>query len=66
MLTKEKIEYRISVLQEQHKNLDKTIESLYIVNTDDLEVQALKKKKLSIVDEIVRLVNELRRIENEV
>jgi hypothetical protein len=66
MLTKEKIEYRISVLQEQHKNLDKTIDSLYVANTDDLEVQALKKKKLSIVDEIVRLVNELRRIENEV
>ncbi len=66
MLTKEKIEYRISVLQEQHKNLDKAIDSLYVANTDDLEVQTLKKKKLSIVDEIVRLVNELRRIENEV
>ncbi len=66
MLTKEKIEYRISVLQEQHNSLDKTIDDTPVSNENEFEIENLKKKRLSIKDEIVRLVFELRRIENEV
>lgn len=66
MLTKEKLEYHISHLQEQHRNLDKVINAMYRLNENDLQLDILKKKKLAIKDEIVRLANQLRQLENEV
>lgn len=66
MLTTEKIQYHIACLEEQHRSLDKTIIALYRLNENDLQLEALKKKKLSIKDEITRLVIQLRQFENEV
>ena len=65
MLTREKIEFHISHLQEQHRSLDKTIEAMYRLKEDDLQSEALKKKRLAVKDEIVKLVNDLRQLDSE-
>ena len=54
MITKEKLENRISFLQEKHDILDKQVQELYEHHGDDREIEMLKKHKLQIKDEIVR------------
>ena len=53
MITKEKLEHHISHLQEQHAALDKQIDLMESNGhfTDD-ELNNLKKKRLSLKDEI--------------
>ena len=49
-------ESHISALERRHRNLDQQIEEeLAHVSHDDLVVQALKRKKLEIKDELARL-----------
>jgi hypothetical protein len=49
-------ESHISALERRHRNLDQQIEEeLAHVSHDDLVVQALKRKKLEIKDELTKL-----------
>ena len=50
------IAYRISVLQEQHDNLNRKIDAVEKSRVfDDLELAELKKKRLHIKDELAIL-----------
>jgi hypothetical protein len=49
-------ESHISALERRHRNLDQQIEEeLAHISHDDLVVQALKRKKLEIKDELTKL-----------
>ena len=51
---------RILMLQQEHRDLDQAIKSLYeFPYRDQLQLQRLKKKKLMIKDSIERLKDEL-------
>jgi hypothetical protein len=52
MLTREKIEYHISYLEEKHRKIDEDIDVLYNQHGNDLKIETLKKIKLHIKDEI--------------
>lgn len=56
MLTKQKLQYHIKHLQEQHRELDHTIQEMDHHGTEasvqQTEYQNLKKKKLRLKDEI--------------
>jgi hypothetical protein len=52
MLKKDKIENHIQHLQEKHDALDKEIQVLYGMHENDLKLEALKKQKLHLRDEI--------------
>jgi hypothetical protein len=52
MITKEKIENHMKVLQEKHDILDKEIKDAYMDNVGDLQVEKMKKQKLKLKDEI--------------
>lgn len=51
-MTREKLIHHIESLREKHDELDRQIQELYEHHTDDLKVEALKKKKLKIKDEM--------------
>ena len=51
-MTREKLIHHIESLREKHDALDKEIQELYEHHTDDMKVEALKKKKLKIKDEM--------------
>jgi hypothetical protein len=50
---------RLAKLEIEHEDLDHAIDALIQVGTDNLRIQRLKKKKLSIKDEIARVRDEL-------
>ena len=52
MITREKLIHHVEHLREKHDNLDHQIKELYEHHTDDLKVEALKKQKLKLRDEI--------------
>ena len=52
MITREKLENHMIVLQEKHDLLDKEIRDAYMDNVGDLEVEKMKKQKLKLKDEI--------------
>ena len=52
MMTREKLIHHLESLREKHDDLDKEIQELYEHHTDDMKVEALKKKKLKIKDEM--------------
>ena len=52
MITREKLENHMIVLQEKHDLLDKEIRDAYMDNVGDLEVEKMKKQKLRLKDEI--------------
>jgi len=56
MITVEKINYYISVLEEHHAKLDTRIDQMELTGqyTDD-ELSPMKKERLRIKDEIIRL-----------
>ncbi len=50
------LESHLAELQRKHGDLDKQIESLRVApSTDNLEIARLKRKKLALKDEIMRL-----------
>lgn len=57
MITAEKLEHRLENLVEQHKLLDKKIESDYRTYMDDIELKQEKIERLRLKSEI----NELQR-----
>ena len=57
MITAEKLEHRLENLVEQHKVLDKKIESDYRTYMDDIELKQEKIERLRLKSEI----NELQR-----
>ena len=52
MITREKLENHMKVLQEKHDLLDKEIRDAYMDNVGDVEVEKMKKQKLKMKDEI--------------
>ena len=50
---------RLAKLEIEHEDLDHAVDALIQVGTDNLRIQRLKKKKLSIKDEIARVRDEL-------
>jgi hypothetical protein len=52
MLTKEKLKHHISSLQKKHEELDKEIQMKYRLHENDPKLEALKKLKLHVKDEI--------------
>lgn len=51
-MNREKLIHHVEHLKEKHDRLDKQIKELYEHHTDDLKVEALKKEKLKLKDEI--------------
>jgi hypothetical protein len=52
MITKEKLQHHINSLQKKHDELDKEIQTKYKLHENDLKLEALKKLKLHVKDEI--------------
>jgi len=50
-----KVEDRIGILEQQHKQLDNEIKTAYNRYIDDVEIEQLKKRKLYIKDELNKL-----------
>lgn len=60
MITREKLEHHISHLQEQHAVLDKQIDHMEQTgNYVDGDINDLKKKRLSLKDEIETVKHQL-------
>ena len=53
------IEQRLKSLESKHKALDKQIEQLYKHTSAELSIKKLKKEKLLLKQEIVKLNNQL-------
>lgn len=53
------IEQRLKSLESKHKELDKQIEQLYKHTSAELSIKKLKKEKLLLKQEIVKLTNQL-------
>jgi hypothetical protein len=53
------IEQRLKSLESKHKALDKQIEQLYKHTSAELSIKKLKKEKLVLKQEIVKLTNQL-------
>jgi len=53
------IEQRLKSLESKHKDLDKQIKLLYKHSNTELSIAQLKKQKLLIKEEIVKLTNQL-------
>ena len=53
------IEQRLKSLESKHKALDKQIEQLYKHTSAELSIKKLKKEKLLLKQEIVKLTNQL-------
>lgn len=63
MMTREKLIHHIESLREKHDELDRQITELYNHHTDDLKVEALKKKKLKLKDEIEQSSQKLKKFD---
>jgi hypothetical protein len=59
MLDRQKLENHIKHLQEQHDRLDREIKELYEHHTDDFKIEAMKKQKLNIRDDIERIKRQI-------
>jgi len=53
------IEQRLKSLESKHKALDKQIEQLYKHTSAELSIKKLKKEKLLLKQDIVKLTNQL-------
>jgi hypothetical protein len=53
------IEQRLKSLESKHKALDKQIEQLYKHTSAELSIKKLKKEKLLLKQEIVKITNQL-------
>jgi len=53
------IEQRLKSLESKHKDLDKQIKLLYKHSNTELNITQLKKQKLFVKEEIVKLTNQL-------
>lgn len=54
-----KLEQRLKSLESKHKELDKQIDQLYKHTSAELSIKKLKKEKLLLKQEIVKLTNQL-------
>ena len=63
MITREKLIHHLESLREKHDDLDKQIQELYEHHTDDLKVEALKKKKLKLKDEMEQTSQKLKKFD---
>ncbi len=63
MMTREKLIHHLESLREKHDELDKQIQELYNHHTDDLKVEALKKKKLKLKDEMEQTSQKLKKFD---
>jgi hypothetical protein len=63
MITREKLIHHLESLREKHDELDKEIQTLYEHHTDDMKVEALKKKKLKIKDEMEQTSQKLKKFD---
>jgi uncharacterized protein len=63
MMTREKLIHHYESLREKHDNLDTEIQTLYEHHTDDLKVEALKKKKLKLKDEMEQTLQKLKKFD---
>ena len=52
MMTREKLIHHVESLREKHDELDRKIQEMYKHRADDLKVEALKKQKLKLLDDI--------------
>lgn len=60
MEDKEALTARLQILRQEHRDLDAAIDALQeSVRIDQLQMQRLKKKKLSLRDEIARIQDQL-------
>lgn len=50
---------RLHTLKIEHRDLDVAIHAMEVTRTDPLSLKRLKKKKLSLKDEIARIEDEL-------
>jgi hypothetical protein len=55
MITQDKIDHYVELLEAQHRKLDQEIQEKYKQYCPELELEALKKKKLKIKDTINKL-----------
>ncbi len=62
-MTREKLIHHLESLREKHDELDKQIQELYNHHTDDLKVEALKKKKLKLKDEMEQTSQKLKKFD---
>ena len=62
-MTREKLIHHLESLREKHDDLDKEIHELYEHHTDDMKVEALKKKKLKIKDEMEQTSQKLKKLD---
>ena len=53
------IEQRLKSLESKHKDLDKQIKLLYKRSNTELDITQLKKQKLFVKEEIVKLTNQI-------
>ncbi len=53
------IKQRLKSLESKHKDLDKQIKLLYKHSNTELDITQLKKQKLFVKEEIVKLTNQL-------
>jgi uncharacterized protein YdcH (DUF465 family) len=63
MITRGKLIHHIESLKEKHDELDREITNLYNHHTDDLKVEALKKQKLKLKDEIAENEKRLSKLD---
>ena len=63
MMTREKLIHHLESLREKHDDLDAEIKQLYEHHTDDMKVEALKKKKLKIKDEMEQTSQKLKKFD---
>ena len=63
MMTREKLIHHLESLREKHDELDVQIKELYEHHTDDMKVEALKKKKLKIKDEMEQTSQKLKKFD---
>lgn len=55
----EVLKTKLEVLRQEHRDLDSAIQALSEKGSDQLAVRRLKKKKLSLKDEMARIEDEL-------
>ena len=61
MINMAELEADLARLKQEHRDLDMAIEALeHMIAGDQLQVQRLKKRKLVLKDQIIRLEDQLR------
>lgn len=59
MTHREVLIYKLEVLRQEHRDLDSAVMALIEKASDPLAVQRLKKKKLTLKDQIARIEDQL-------